>query len=261
VSAHPFDSGGAENLNRLARRNIMRTSKSASAPSKFISAIFNSATPDGLQLTEHEWENKYRGTEAAFIKSGIIKPDWIPGQLGNAKKRVRVAIVDGRMKVLPPRSLATDYQWSHGYICITRSTKGNLTVSVNCLEREVERREEIGNLERKKERIETVRKQIDKSIAELPMSPDEYLRGQLHTIRAFTSTIRISLAEGFGYSGGYGFNGDLKAEFDSIVERLNQMVSDTPISFNQEKKQKEIACIKKKVLAGYGGLMDKDIEL
>jgi hypothetical protein len=259
VAVHPHLEVRAR-LNRLARRNIMRTSKSASAPSKFISAIFNSATPDGLELTEHEWENEYRGTEAAFIKSGIIKPDWIPGQLGNAKKRVRVGIVDGRMTVLPPRSLATDYQWSLGYICITKSTKGNLVVSVNCLEQEVERREEIGCLARKKERIEEARKQIDKSIAELPTSPEDYLGGQLHTIRAFTSTIRISLAEGFGYSGGYGFPSELISEFDSIAARLNQLVSDAPISFNQEKKQKEIACIKKKVLAGYVGITDKDIE-
>jgi hypothetical protein len=232
----------------------------ASAPSKFISAIFNSATPDGLELTEHEWENEYRGTEAAFIKSGIIKPDWIPGRPGNAKKRVKVGIVDGSMRVLPPRSLATDYQWSHGYICITKSSKGSLIVSVNCLEQEVERREAIGNVERKKKTIENARKGIHKSIAELPTNPGEYVRGILRTTRAFTNTIRIDLSEGFGYSGGYGFPGELIAEFDSLVARLNQIVSDTPINFNQEKRQKEIARIKKKALAGHEGLTDKDIE-
>lgn len=121
----------------------------ASAPSEFISAIFNRKLP-GLTVTEREWENEYLGTEAAFLKAGFIKPEWLPGQPGNAKRKVTVTIVDGELKVIPPRSVVTDYQWENGFICITKLSKGRLIVSVNCLEEEHKKREKVVNLQRKK---------------------------------------------------------------------------------------------------------------
>ena len=99
------------------------------APSKFISAIFDNEVPEGLTVTEREWENEYRGTEAAFIEAGLIKPEWLPGHLGNTKRTVTVAIIDGEMKVLPPLSRITNYEWENGYICITKLSKGRLVVS------------------------------------------------------------------------------------------------------------------------------------
>jgi hypothetical protein len=262
-SAHPFCSGRAENINRLARSTTMlKASKGASAPSKFISAIFNSKVPEGLTVTEREWENEYRGTEAAFLKAGFVKSEWLPGQPGNAKRRVTVTIVDGELRVIPPRSVdkVTNYQWQNGYICITKAAKGCLIVSVNCIEEEREKREEVAYLQRKKERIEEAREEIAKGIAELPTSPEFYLRRSRHTTRAFISGIRDNLIDSFGYSGGFGFAGELIAEFDSFVVRFNQLLDDVPVNFDQEKRQKDIAGIKKQVLEKYHGLTDEDLQ-
>jgi hypothetical protein len=233
-----------------------------SAPSKFISSIFNSKVPEGLTVTEREWENEYRGTEAAFLKAGFVKSEWLPGQPGNAKRRVTVTIVDGELRVIPPRSVdkVTNYQWQNGYICITKAAKGCLIVSVNCLEEEREKREEVAYLQRKKERIEEAREEIAKGIAELPASPEAFIKQELHTIRMVANMARTSLLESFGYSGGYGFPRELVAEFDSFMARSIQMINDAPISFDREKRQRDIASITNKVLEKYEGLTDQDIE-
>lgn len=260
VSARQFCSWGAENINRLARSMIMSKSKSASAPSKFISRIFNSKLPAGLKVTEYAWENEYRGTDAAFINAGLIKPEWLPGLPGNPKGRVMVGLVNGEMRILPAGPFPTDDQFNNGFIAIRRSSKGRLIVSIYCLKKEREKREEAGYLERKKRLIEEVRKEIDKGVAELTTSPGAYVWRGSHTIRAFANGIRSSLTDSFGYSGGYSFLVELIAEFDSTVARLNQMINDAPISFDEEKRQKEIVGIKNQVLAKYPGLTDKDIE-
>jgi hypothetical protein len=234
---------------------------SLSAPSEFISAIFNSEVPEGLTLTESEWDNEYQGTEEAFLKAGFIKPEWLPGHAGNPKRKVTVTIIDGELKVLPPRfaSKVTNYQWGNGYVCITKSSAG-LTVAVNCLKEEFEKREEVGNLKRKAERIEEARKEIDKHIFELPTRPELYLRRSRHTTRAFISGIRDNLIDSFGYSGGFSFPGELIAEFDSFVVRFNRLLDDTSITFDEEKRNKDIAGIQKKVLEKYRGLTDADLQ-
>jgi hypothetical protein len=103
-------------------------------------------------------------------------------------------------------------------------------------------------------------KEIDKGIAELPTSPEAYVSRGRHTIRAFTNAIRCSLTDSYGHSGGYGFPSELLAEFDSAVARLNQMINNAPISFDEEKRQKDIVGIRDQVLEKYEGLTDKDIE-
>jgi hypothetical protein len=247
-------------LSNLEATADSETLAGASAPSKFISSIFSSKVPEGLTVTEREWENEYRGTETAFIKAGFVKPEWLPGHPGNAKRRVAVSIVDGEMRVLPPRSQPTDYQWQNGYICITKAPKGCLIVSVNCLEEERVKREEVAFLSRKKKRIREAREEVAKGIAELPASPEAFIKRELHTIRMVANMARTSLLESFGYSGGYGFPRELVAEFDSFMTRSIQMINNAPISFDREKRQRDIASITNKVLAKYEGLIDRDIE-
>jgi hypothetical protein len=219
-------------------------------PSEFISAIFNSKTPEGLTLTESEWDNEYQGTEEAFLKAGFIKPEWLPGYAGNPKRKVTVTIINGELGILPPRfaNKVTNYQWDNGYICITKSSTG-LTAAVNCLAEEFEKREAIGFLKRKAERIEEARAEIDASIRQLPTRPEQYLHRSLHSIRAFTNLVRRDLTDSFGHSGGFGFPPELIGEFDSFVARFNQLLDDTSITFDQEKRDGEISAIEKEKLA------------
>lgn len=237
-----------------------KPTKSASLPSEFISAIFNSKTPEGLTLTESEWDNEYRGTEEAFLKAGFIKPEWLPGHAGNPKGKVTVTIINGELGILPPRfaNKVTNYQWDNGYICITKSSAG-LTVTVNCLREEFEKREEVGNLKRKAERIEEARAEIDASIRQLPTRPEQYLHRSLHSIRAFTNLVRRDLTDSFGHSGGFGFPPEFIGEFDSFVARFTQLLDYTSITFDQEKRNQDIAGIEKTVLEKFRGLTDEDI--
>lgn len=231
-------------------------SQGASAPSKFISAIFAGKTPEGLTLKERAWTNEYQGTETAFIESGFIKPEWLPGKPGNAKKQVKVGIVDGEMRVIPARSLPTDFQWVNGFICITRSSKEQLTVSVNCLPEELEKREEAAFEERKQEWIKDAHAQIEKNISDLPTNRQAFIERTQHTVRCFASIILNDLADGVGYSGGYRFSSDVIAAFEAGATRAIQLIQEAHIDFDPEIRLKEIADIQKEVWKKYPWLSE-----
>lgn len=226
-------------------------SNGASASSQFISAIFASKTPEGLKLTEYEWENEYRGTETAFIESGFIKSEWLPGKPGNAKRTVRVGIKDGEMEIIPIRSLPTDDQWKNGLITITRSSKKRLIVSVNCLPEEFEKREEAEFAKRKQGYIQKAHAEIEKKISELPANPHAFLERTQHTVRCFVSVILNGLADGCGYSGGYRFSSDVITAFEAGTAHAAQLIQEAHIHFDPEIRQKEITDIQNEVWAKY----------
>ena len=185
----------------------------------------------------------------------MIKPEWLPGAPGNPKGTVNVGLINGEMKVLPADpSFPTTEQCDNGFILIRRSSKGRLAVSLFCLKQEREKRVEAEGLERAKERTEEAYKKIDKNLSELPTNPGAFAKRQIHTLESFMSIIRGSLIEGCGYSGGYSFQSDLIDEFDECAARLIKMTQDANIYFSQEKRQKEIADIRDRVLQQYPGI-------
>ena len=229
--------------------------KSAIAQNELIHAAFNNKVPKGLKVKEYSWENEYRGTDTAFIEAGMIKPEWFPGAPGNPKGTVNVGLINGEMRVLPADpSFPTDEQCNTGFIFIRRSSKGRLVVSLFCLKQERAKRVEAEDRERAKERTEEAYKKIDKNTSELPTNPDAFAKREIHSIESFMSVIRGSLIEGCGYSGGYSFQADLIDEFDECAARLIKMTQEANIYFSQEKRQKEIADIKGRVLQQYPGI-------
>jgi hypothetical protein len=232
-------------------------SPGTSASNQFISAIFASKTPEGLTLKEYSWENEYQGTEEAFIKSGFIKPEWLPGKPGNAKTRVSVGLTNGEMVVISKRSLPTDYQWDNGFISISRSGKQGLKVSIFCLKEERERREEIDFAQARQNWLKDIRAEIDKSLSCLPTSSGSFMQKQLNTVRAFTTTARNSLTDGFGYNGGYSFSAEALEAFDVAVANILQLIQESRIHFDPEVRKKEISDIKNRVWEKYPGIADK----
>lgn len=59
-----------------------------------------------LRVEEYQWGKYYRGTEAAFIASGLMKPEWFPGKPGNPKSSCCIGMLDGEMKILPYGAIA-----------------------------------------------------------------------------------------------------------------------------------------------------------
>jgi hypothetical protein len=60
-----------------------------------------------LHMEETEWGKYYRGTEAALVASGLIKPEWFPGKPGNPKTSCYIVMLDGEMKVVHYTSMGT----------------------------------------------------------------------------------------------------------------------------------------------------------
>lgn len=230
---------------------MSKSTKGASAPSQFVSAIFAKEIPEGLTLEEFSWANVYQGTESAFVESGFIKPEWLPGKPGNAKKKVKVGIIDGEMRVIPARTPTTDDQWVNGFIRIIRESKGKLTVSVNCLPAELEKREKIEFAESRKEKIKDAHAEIEKEISSLPANPEAFIRRTQHTVRCFASIISNGLADGCGFSGGYRLSSDVIAAFEAGAARAIQLIQEAHIHFDPQIRQKEIADIKDRVWVKY----------
>lgn len=215
------------------------------------STVIVSKSSKDLKVEEYPWANEYRGTEAALVESGLIKPEWLPGKPGNTKGRVSIGLVNGEMRILPARTSPTTDQEDKGFITIRKTSKGRFEVWIYCLKRERERRKKVARLEFKNTMIEVARKEMGKGIAELPTNADEFLWRQLRHAECMISVTRKSFFDGYGYSGGYGFSSDFMDEFDVAMERSIQTIKDAHIHFDQEKRQKEITDIRDRVLAKY----------
>jgi len=230
---------------------MAKKTKIASAPSQFVSAIFNSKTPEGLTLEESVWDNEYLGTETAFIEAGFIKPEWLPGKPGNAKRKVKVGIKNGEMEIIPPRSDPTDYQWRNGYISITKKSKGRLIVSVNCLPEEQEKREHANFEKNKQVFIKKAHAEIDRHLSCFPINSQDFIEKTQHTVRCFTSVILNNVIHGSQYDGGYHFSSDVTAAFEAWAADAIQLIQEAYIHFDPKIRQKGIADIRDEVWAKY----------
>ncbi len=68
------------------------------------------------------WATSYSGKAPALIDSGLIKPEWLPGEAGNGKTSQSVVfLADGTARLLPVRSQFKSFDAGYGGLRIHKS--------------------------------------------------------------------------------------------------------------------------------------------
>jgi hypothetical protein len=188
-----------------------------------------------LHVEEYEWGKYYRGTEAAFIASGLIKPGWFPGKPGNPKSSCHIGMLDGEIKILPYKSMENRLREELTTIKLWKVGK-RFAAYIDWPKGEKERRSRM-------KEIEKAHQAKANGIACIPADHKEYVQKQVHSLTCRMSVMRTNLTRGFGYSGGYYFSAELVAEFDIVADHLVQLLQEEPVHFNKGTRRREIAKI------------------
>ncbi|SCY31184.1 hypothetical protein [Nitrosospira sp. Nsp13] len=188
----------------------------------------------------------YSGTGPELVSAGLVKLEWLPGVNGNARTATRVGMIDGEMKLLPFGKMATSAQEEDGLIHIHRASKTKFHVSVRLKKEERQRQQEQWEREARMKEIEKAHKDRDDGIACIPADHKAYVEDQVRSLDCMMSVMRDKLTRGFGYSGGYYFSQEIVDEFDTVVERLTQLLQEGRVYFNKETRGREIAKIESK---------------
>lgn len=134
-----------------------------------------------LRVEEYDWGKYYRGTEAAFIASGLMKPEWFPGKPGNPKSSCCIGMLDGEMKILPYGAIAHRRRKELISIKLWKVGK-QFAAYVHFSEEEKERKE-------LKERIEKLHAEKKQKLESAPKTPGDFLKKKSRKIQDFMEDI------------------------------------------------------------------------
>ena len=176
-----------------------------------------------LHEAEYWWGNIYKGTEADFIASGLLKAEWFPGKPGRAKTSSRIALKDGVMQPCPFGVIADK---ENGLISISKYGKYKFQVFVHFTKAEREKyssMEEIKKLHAEKQKeLDLAPKNIDEFRISKRESMEWFFRGTLDMFRRA--------------SNGYHYSRKVTEEASDLISDLMELAEEGQVYFDQQRQ-------------------------
>jgi hypothetical protein len=185
-------------------------------------------------VEEYDWGKYYRGTEDAFVRAGLLKPEWLPGKPGNPKCSVLVGIVDGEMKVIPYLSISDRKRRDTSSIRISKA--GNrFSVYIDHPQEQLERIEKEKERKRLRESVERQHAEKKKSLDALPKSPAEFAAERSRLIRdIFGHFFNCYFCRA---NGGYHYSREVIDKARDLVSDLIELAEEGKVYFDKVRYQ------------------------
>lgn len=198
---------------------------------------------NSLLIGEYWWGKLYRGSEADFIASGLVKPEWLPGKPENPKHTAHLGLVDGSMKIIPYLSIPNSERQKKTAVSISKAGK-RLLVRIHFSEEEQQRIEEEEKRQRLKEEIERQYAEKKKSLDALPKSSDEFLAERSRILRGLLGHL-------FNFyfcraDGGYHYSREVIEKARDLVTDLAELAEDGKVYFDKVRYQYALEDIEEK---------------
>lgn len=203
--------------------------------------------PTELYVEEFDRGKFYRGTEAAFIASGLIKPDWFPGRPGNPKSSCHIGILDGEMKVLPYKSVKSRLRKELTSIRLWKVGK-RFAAYIDFPKEEVTRREEEEERQRLRKKVEEMHAEKKRELDAAPKSPHEFLDERKERIEyeleGVLNLFRRAVC-------GYHYSSKAVEEAQDLISRLNFLAEHSQAFFDKGRHQNFMGDVDRKAIKAH----------
>lgn len=189
---------------------------------------------EGLKVEEYWWGKYYRGSDAAFVAAGLIKPEWFPGLPGNAKCSVRVGMIEGQMRMLPRLAIPTNEQRYNGLISITKVGKRRFEVRIHFSKEEMERRSEEEQRQARMKEIERLHSAKQRALEDAPKSPQDFRESRANLIKTCLEGV-LNLFQ--RHDNGYHYSREVIEEARDLIYDLYALAKDGKVYFDPKRQQ------------------------
>lgn len=204
---------------------------------------------DAARLLTHSYDhsNWYKGTESELVSAGIVKSEWLPGLHGNAKTCTRVGLINGEMRLLPQRVIATRYQKENGLIHISRLSKSKFDVRVSKTQAETDQEIERENAERERRnlraKVERMHAEKQRALEAAPKSHQEFLESRKSIIKACLEGIFNQFRRA---DNGYHYSREVIKEAHDLMCDLFALADEGKVYFDQKRQDYFMDDVEKK---------------
>lgn len=179
-----------------------------------------------LRVEEYQWGKYYRGTEAAFIASGLMKPEWFPGKPGNPKSSCCIGMLDGEMKILPYGEIGHRRRKELTSIKLWKVGK-QFAAYISFSEEEKERKE-------LKERIEKLHAEKKQKLESAPKNPDDFLRKNVSSLKHVLEMVLNSFRRA---DNGYHYSREVVEEASDLICDLYALAERGKVYFDPKRQK------------------------
>lgn len=191
-----------------------------------------------LRTYAGNYSDWYKGTETQLVEAGLVKAEWLPGKNGNARTTTRVGLIEGEMRLLPFKVMATRFQEKNGLIHIWKYGKTQFQLQIGKTEEETERAIERENEERARqavrEKVERIHAEKKRKLDAAPKRPEDF--------RESRTSILKSLLEGVfnlyrRADNGYHYSRDVIEQAHNLLCDLFELAEDGKVYLDPKRQQ------------------------